>query len=320
MPVFENSCHIIGQTMTDDQECDIYLVKGRVSNDSPFSALYQMQTSVANLDEAWVLELKKNEVTLCTVLMRYWHNSLGFHIVDPIFSECDQFPPYEASSVLTRRQFLATDFSNVTFALIDEICLQDEEIRSHHDEWRHMLYCEDLGAFYVSDALQIYPVLLADDVACEFFLMFDEKWKPVNIDALQAADKKQLARIVIPKQHKEIAYYHWKKIFPKGSSYFLEIDSLGDGDWLDNETACDAEKIEEHRNLTSDLNDLQRQLTSIESEIAEVAEEMRRESYGQRFEALQRAQKTNYANQSTLKAAIELIAGKIDDVENSEGE
>ena len=319
MPVFENSRESIGWTIMDDQEYDLFLVKGRATNDSPFTAIYQMKTSVAESYEAWVFELQKNGVTLCTVLMRYWHSQLGFFVADPISSEIDQFPPYDVSSVLTRDQFLATDFPDVTFALIDEICLKDELIEFYHEKQRQIFHSQDLGICYVSDALQIYPALLADNVPCEFFLLYGEKWISANIDALHSADKKQLASIRVSGQHLEIANYHWSEIFPKGSTYFIESDSLGADDWTDQATVGEAEKIEEHRNLTSDLNDLQRQLSSIESEIAEVAEEMHRESYGQRFEALQRAQKTNYANQSTLKAAIELIAGKIEAIENSEG-
>lgn len=313
MPVFDQSYEESVLTDEDGEDHLVLSISGCVVLGESRSARYHIRANVLYPFEYWVLELKTGATSGRTVLLLCRHEENGYGIMDHSEEDRELFPSYDPARTMTREQVFANNLKEEIFQFTDEICLCDTEVRAYHAHWIRQLFYHTLGPFYVSDALNLAPRLQQDEVHCEYFIEVEEEWQSVTWEELQQADPKEICSIMISREHMGTAHYHEEKAFPKGTRYYHESDTGGEG-WHDEATQDEAELLDQLRELEQEKADLERQKSALLAEIDAVQREIMDPEMNWRLDALQQAQRENRKRLAQIEWRLQGVEQSIEKI------
>lgn len=118
---------------------------------------------------------------------------------------------------------------------------------------------------------------------------------------------------MIPREHQGTASYHMDKIFPKGTRYYHESDTGGDG-WHDENTYDDVEMLQKMRSLELEKADLERQKSALLEEIDAVQREIMDPEMNWRMDALQKAQRENRRLLAEIESRLQSVEQSIEEI------
>lgn len=184
---------------------------------------------------------------------------------------------------------------------------------AHQAHWIRQLFYDFVGPFYVEDALLLAPRLQEDQVPCEYFVDVEEEWQSVTWEQLQQAGLREICTIMIPREHQGTASFHMDKAFPKGTRYYHESDTGGDG-WHDENTYDDVEMLQKMRSLELEKADLERQKSALLEEIDAVQREIMDPEMNWRMDALQKAQRENRRLLAEIESRLQSVEQSIEEI------
>lgn len=313
MPVFDQSYEESVLTHDDGDDHLVLSMSGCVVLGESRSARYRIHASSLCPHQYWVLELTSGSHSGKTVLLLGELDKQGISIKDHIDEARDNFPPYDPADTLTREQVFAQNLGQEIFEISDEISLHDTTLMAHQAHWIRQLFYDFVGPFYVEDALLLAPRLQEDQVPCEYFVDVEEEWQSVTWEQLQQTGLREICTIMIPSEHQGTASFHMDKAFPKGTRYYHESDSGGDG-WHDENTYDDVEMLQKMRSLELEKADLERQKSALLEEIDAVQREIIDPEMNWRMDALQKAQRENRRLLAELESRLQSVEQSIEEI------